>query len=162
MAPTDKTKTHVIRAYVEPARQRGEKTVQVRVGNVLKELGWTNRTPSVFSTLSSQAFLRDAGLELIEKKGGPPSGGPSTTVQFLYRIKSESDSAVPVRGDSVASNSRGLEALLDLFGIFKEEYKALGGGDAYLQAERNAWGPDPWERLAIERTSVPSKIGEEK
>ena len=78
MAPTDVTKKHVIANYVKPALLKGEKTIHVRVGNVLKELGWTNRTPSVFSTLSSQTFQQEAGLELIEKRGGPPSGGPSS------------------------------------------------------------------------------------
>src|SRR5271167_4607940 len=92
MAPTEITKRHVIVTYVQPARQRGEKTIEVRVGNVLKELGWSNRTPSVFSTLSSQAFQKEAGVELIEKRGGPASGGPSTTVQFVYRVLDDAHS----------------------------------------------------------------------
>ena len=75
MKPTDLTKRHVISAYVEPARQRGVNTVRVKVGSVQKELGWTNRTPSVFSTLSSKDFQREVGVELVEKTGGPASGG---------------------------------------------------------------------------------------
>ena len=54
MKPTEQTKMHMISNYVGPARLRGEETFQVRVGNVQKELGWTNRTPSVFSTLLSK------------------------------------------------------------------------------------------------------------
>jgi hypothetical protein len=69
MKPTDRTKTHVISTYVRPARLRGEKTIQVRIGNVQRELGWTNRTPSVFSTLLSKEFQREAGVELVEKTG---------------------------------------------------------------------------------------------
>ncbi len=64
MKPTEQTKIHVISTYIKPARLRGEKTVQVKVGSVQKELGWTNRTPSVFSTLSSKEFQKEAGLEL--------------------------------------------------------------------------------------------------
>jgi hypothetical protein len=73
MKPTDQTKQHVIATYVKPARLKGANIVQVRVGAVQKELGWTNRTPSVFSTLSSKEFQREAGVELIEKRGGPSS-----------------------------------------------------------------------------------------
>ncbi len=131
MAPTEMTKKHVIASYVAPARQRKERILQVRVGDVLKELGWTNRTPSVFSTLSSQSFQREAGLELIEKRGGPASGGPSTTVQFVYRILDPVErSGTP---SHVVPNGAGL---LDLVGIFKDAYAPFGGGEEYLRKER--------------------------
>jgi hypothetical protein len=147
MAPTDETKRHVIAKYVAPARAKGEKRIQVRVGSVLKELGWTNRTPSVFSTLSSFAFQREAGLELIEKRGGPPSGGPSTTVQFIYRVLDEQPGAQsPQAAAKPVPNGAGLEKL---YGILKDTYAELGGGEAYLKAERN-WGPDVWERYEQE------------
>lgn len=141
MKPTEQTKMHLISKYVEPARLKGEKTFQVRVGNVQKELGWTNRTPSVFSTLLSKDFQQEAGVELIEKLGGPPSGGPSTTVQFVYRVVDKDTSTIP-GPEKVAPNGAGLEKLI---GIFAKEYAELGGGEAYLKAERN-WGPDTWER----------------
>src|SRR5208283_2743803 len=143
MKPTDQTKRHVIANYVQPARLRGQTTVQVRVGNVQKELGWTNRTPSVFSTLSSKDFQQEAGVELIEKHGGPASGGPSTTVQFVFRVL---DAGTAKRVAQAAGkripNGAGLEKL---YGILEKEFKALGGGEAFLKAERD-WGPDVWER----------------
>ena len=125
---TDVTKKHVIATYVTPARLRGEKTLRIRVGNIARELGWTNRTPSVFSTLSSQSFQREAGLELIEKRGGPASGGPSTTVQFVYRILGETKET-----KSKASSDQGI---MSLYGIGAEAYKQLGGGEEYLRHER--------------------------
>jgi hypothetical protein len=134
----------VISTYVEPARQRGEKTLQVRVGNVQKELGWTNRTPSVFSTLSSREFQQEAGVELIEKTGGPPSGGPSTTVQFVYQVLGEAGEAAPAA--KVIPNGEGLMAL---YGILSDAYRQLGGGEEYLRRERE-WGPDVWERYEAE------------
>jgi len=140
MKPTEQTKRHVISAYVEPARQKGEKTIRVRVGNVQKELGWTNRTPSVFSTLSSREFQQEAGVALIEKIGGPPSGGPSTTVQFVFRVlgQDQQTAAEP----RVVPNG---EALTALYGLCADTFKALGGGEEFLRRER-AWGPDVWER----------------
>jgi hypothetical protein len=145
--PTEATKKHVIERYVTPARQSGAETVHVRVGNVLKELGWTNRTPSVFSTLSSRAFQREAGLEFIEKRGGPPSGGPSTTVEFVYRLlDAEASSRSRGSDEKPIPDGAGLEKL---FGIFRDVYASFGGGEAYLKAERN-WGPDIWERYERE------------
>lgn len=133
MSLTDVTKHHVIARYVAPARKKGEKTLQIRVGNVLKELGWTNRTPSVFSTLSSRPFQREAGLELVEKRGGPPSGGPSTTVEFVYRIV-EADAR---RGAQTRSASAAMD-IADIYGIGAKAYRELGGGEKYLRRERDA------------------------
>ncbi len=142
MKPTDQTKQHVITKYVRPARLNGENFVQVRVGTVQKELGWTNRTPSVFSTLTSREFQQAAGVELIEKKGGPPSGGPSTTVQFVFRVldAGTAKQVTQATGERIP-NGGGLEKL---YGVLKDAYAAFGGGEAYLKAERN-WGPDAWE-----------------
>jgi hypothetical protein len=146
MTPTDATRKHVIARYIEPARMSGKKQVRVRVGNVLKELGWINRTPSIFSTLSSRSFQREAGVELIERRGGPPSGGPSTTVEFTFRLVDEKPEAHSARAAKPIPNGAGLEKL---YGIFADEFAALGGGEAFLKAERN-WGPDIWERYERE------------
>ena len=151
MSPTDLTKKHVIEHYVRPARSRGEKTIEVRVGNVLKELGWSNRTPSVFSTLGSKSFQEEAGLQLIEKRGGPPSGGPSTTWQFIYRVL-DRESRSSAETERVIPNGGGL---MNLAGALADVFRKLGGGEAYLRAERD-WGPDVWERYAAERAKDPS------
>jgi hypothetical protein len=142
MKPTEQTKIHVIATYVKPARLNGERTIQVKVGNIQKELGWTNRTPSVFSTLSSKEFQREAGVELIEKRGGPPSGGPSTTWQFVYRVLGDKAERSQDSSSKRLPNGAGLEKL---YGILTDTYAELGGGEAYLKAERN-WGPDAWEK----------------
>lgn len=47
-------------------------------------------------------------------------------------------------------NGSGLEAL---YGLLEEEFKALGGGEAFLKAERAAWGPDPWDKIAMAEKS---------
>jgi len=142
--PTEQTKRHVIATYVTPARLRGEKTVQVKVGNVQKELGWTNRTPSVFSTLLSKDFQQEAGVELIEKSGGPPSGGPSTTWQFVFHVLDKDEAAAPM-----AKAAPSGDGLMALYGICAETFKALGGGEEFLRRERE-WGPDAWEKYRAE------------
>jgi hypothetical protein len=144
MKPTEQTKRHVISSYVEPARRNGAHTIQVRVGNVQKELGWTNRTPSVFSTLSSKEFHQEAGVQLIKKFGGPASGGPSTTWQFVFRVLGEENPPAPE-----TKAARKSDELRALYGLCAETFKALGGGEAFLRRERE-WGPDAWERYEAE------------
>ncbi len=135
MKPTEQTKRHVIATYVQPARRRGAKTIQVRVGNVQKELGWTNRTPSVFSTLLSKEFQKEAGLQLQEKIGGPASGGPSTTVELVYQLVGDEsgENSPPI----VASKGKGL---LGLYGLCKEMYEEVGGGEKYIRSLRDNFG----------------------
>jgi|ERR1700738_137566 len=147
MSPTEKTKQYVIENYVRSARLRGDRTIQIRVGDLLRELGWTNRTPSVFSTLNSQSFQREAGLQLVEKRGGPVSGGPSTTWVFVYTLL-PAQGAASNAGVPPTPNGSGLTAL---YGILADTYRQLGGGEAYLKSEREAWGADPWEKLEMER-----------
>jgi hypothetical protein len=130
MSLSDATKRHVITKYVNPARSRGERSLEVKVGNVVRDLGLANRTPSVFSTLLSRTFQREAGLELLEKRGGPASGGPSTTVHFVYRILREKESSQKV-------NSWG-EDLMSLYGIGGDVFRELGGGEEYLKRERES------------------------
>jgi hypothetical protein len=144
MKPTELTTRHVIARYVEPARSKGETTVQVRVGNVQKELGWTNRAPSVFSTLISKDFQLEAGVALVEKKGGPPSGGPSTTWQFVYKVLDSQKSHAGFAGKAVKGTG-----LMALYGICAPGFETLGGGDEFLRRERN-WGLDAWERYEDE------------
>lgn len=147
--PTDQTKKHVIAKYVKPARLNGQHAIQVRVGTVQKEMGWINRAPSVFSTLLSKEFQREAGVELVEKRGGPASGGPSTTVEFLYRVldPQTAGQARPAKPAPVPNGS-GLKAL---YGILAHTFQELGGGEAFLRSARAGWGSDPWEKLESER-----------
>jgi hypothetical protein len=150
MKPTEQTKRHVISTYVNPARMRGEKIVEVRVGNVQKELGWTNRTPSVFSTLLSRDFQREAGVELIERRDGPPSGGPSTTWQFVFRVLDKAEESAPT---NEVDASRG--GLRELYGLCAQTFKTLGGGEEFLRRERE-WGPDAWEKYGTESADLQS------
>jgi hypothetical protein len=148
VAPTEVARKYVIEKYVRPALERGDKTIEVRIGNVLKELGWSNRTPSVFSTLSSRQFQEEAGVELIEKRDGPPSGGPSTTWRFIYRIIGSPANGATGK-DPVLPNGAGL---MNLAGICAGVFRKLGGGEAFLKSERN-WGPDAGEKYAAEQSN---------
>lgn len=138
MRPTDQTRRHVIENYVQPARSRGEKEIRIRVGTIVKELGWKNRTPSVYSTLTSDEFQRQAGICLVDKSDGPASGGASTTWKLKYRILDDRSTA--------HAEPRG--TLLALSGICADMYRLVGGAETFIRSLREEFGsiaPDSGE-----------------
>ena len=154
MNQSDQVRAFVTEHYVVPARLTGAGTVSVRVGDVHREMKWDlKKVPQVCSALSTRKFLESANVELIERKG-PPSG-QSTTVQFTFRLLQplSAQRGQQPEGKPAAKGDR----LRALYGIFAEEFRALGGGEAFLKAERESWGPDPWERYAMENQSAGEK-----
>jgi hypothetical protein len=146
---SDHVRDYVTKKYIVPARHSGSKTVTVRAGDVHKAMNWDlTKVSQVCSALSTRKFRSLANVELIQRKG-PPSG-QSTTVEFVFRLLpiDSVDRAFSPR-QKTSPNGAGLEKLI---GILAREYAELGGGEAYLRAERN-WGPDVWERYEQERKS---------
>jgi hypothetical protein len=114
--------------YVLPARQRKQKRFSIRVGDVVRELKLTGRAPAVCSALKTGEFLEGNDLKLVETTG--PKSGQSTTVVYTYEFAGTRKSS-PREEDSW-SRLRGA-----LKGVFAE----LGGGEAYLRAERANFYP---------------------
>ena len=112
---------------IEPARLRGDATVQIVAGEVQKAVSLHNRTPLVCQALRSRKFLEENHLAL-ERWDGPPSG-TSTTVKFTFRFLNE-----PAQPGRV-----GESPLYGLWGIGKEVFQSLGGAEAFLRSERKAW-----------------------
>jgi hypothetical protein len=108
--------------YIDPARRRGDKTVEVVAGDVQRALKMTNRSPAVCQALSSQIFLGENNLEL-DRREGPPSG-MSTTVRFVYRLGGGSTIQPPLSG------------LRSLRGQGKAVFERLGGGEAFIREGR--------------------------
>ncbi|HXB68317.1 MAG TPA: hypothetical protein VNY05_08740 [Candidatus Acidoferrales bacterium] len=128
-APTAQTGAEQVREYarvnyIEPARQRHESTVRIIAGDVHKALHLEGRVPSVCQALSGPKFLEENHLTL-EKREGPPSG-QSTTVVFTYRLADEHR----------ATDELQESPLLRLWGIGKEVFESLGGGEAFIRRER--------------------------
>ena len=155
MRDSDRVRDYVKTAYIVPARKMGVRTVTVRSGNICREMNWeTKKMPQVCSALASQKFGSQAGTELVAKQG-PPSG-QSSTVEFTYRLNEDiatSDQAKSSPESGVGSGVR----LMDLWGIFADGYKQLGGAEAFMRAERDAWGPDHWEKMEAERAKESQK-----
>jgi hypothetical protein len=128
MPNSDAVRRHAYEKYIASARRRREKTVAINVGEVHRALGLNNRVPLVCAALGSKKFLAEHGLRIVSKTG-PPSG-QSTTVTFTYEIVKDNE-----RPNSNAQQ----EAWNQLRGALKDVYAELGGGEAYLRAEREAF-----------------------
>lgn len=110
-------------SYVHPARHRGLKRFSINVGEVHRVLALHNRVPMVCQALGSEKFLEANSLKLVSRTG-PPSG-QSTTVTYTYEFL-----------DSGTQTKLPEEAWSRLGGMLKDVFRELGGGEAYLRAER--------------------------
>jgi hypothetical protein len=122
MRNADVIRLHGREKYVLPARARKDRRFSIRAGDVVRDLKLIDHTPAVCSALQTREFLQENNLRIIEKSG-PPSG-KSTTVTYTYEFLDAQPS--PARND----------AWQRLRGALKDVFAELGGGEAYLRAER--------------------------
>ncbi|WP_156940749.1 DUF6884 domain-containing protein [Mesorhizobium sp. LSJC265A00] len=80
MNQADRIRDFVLSAYVAPARSRRFSEVEVRAGDVHREMSLTNAMPAVCSALGSNKFEEFAGVRTIERTG--PSNGSNARFQF--------------------------------------------------------------------------------
>ena len=128
ISDSDLIRQHAADVYIKAAQRRGDRTLSINVGAVHKALALSNRVPLVCAALGSKKFLTENHLRLISKTG-PPSG-QSTTVTYTYEI---------LEAHPSADNQ---EAWNRLRGALKDVFAELGGGEAYLRAERSAFRAD--------------------
>ncbi|MGB8063625.1 MAG: hypothetical protein WCF26_17150 [Candidatus Sulfotelmatobacter sp.] len=126
MSHADRIRIHGRERYVLPARERRQSRFSIRTGDVVQALQLNGRAPAVCSALKTHQFLKDNGLRLIETTG--PKSGQSTTVTFTYEFIDDK-SLAPHEGDPWPG----------LRGALKDLFAELGGGDAYLRAERSSF-----------------------
>jgi hypothetical protein len=112
--------------YVVPARQQRARRFSIRTGDVVRALKLNDRVRAVCSALKSRSFLESNGLKLVEKKG-PPSG-QSTTVTYTYEFV-----------DAVKASETRPDPWTELRGVLQKVFAELGGGEAYLRQEREAF-----------------------
>ena len=129
MSDADQIRMHARERYVFPARQRKQKRFSINAGNVVRELKMAGRTPAVCSALKTRRFLQSNDLRLVGASG--PKSGQSTTVTYTYEFL-EGHRPSPEHDDSWKQ----------LRGTLKDVFRELGGGEAYLRAERGAFYPE--------------------
>lgn len=120
------------RAFVMPARQQGRRKFSIRVGDIVRELKLYRSVANVCSALKTEEFLQSNHLKLVDAVG--PKSGLSTTVVYTYEFVGP-----------VPSSDSSSDAWSRLRGAMKEVFAELGGGEAYLRAERSDFYP-PEER----------------
>lgn len=120
----EKIRGHARQKYVLPARTQKVRRFAIRAGDVERELGISGRTPAVCSALRTRKFLRQNSLRLVSTSG--PQSGQSTTVVYTYEF-------IEAEPSTHAQD----EAWKRLRGALKDVFAELGGGEAYLRAERN-------------------------
>ena len=130
----DRVRDYAREHYVEPARVRKESSIRIVAGEVQKAVRLSNRVALVCQALKSHKFLDENGL-ILEKWEGPPSG-MSTTVAFIYRLKSQG---------GVLSGQRAEWPFLRLRGVARDIFGSLGGGEAFIRNEREHFYPSPEE-----------------
>lgn len=116
------------RTFVEQARQQGRQRFSIRVGDIVRELKLYQSIPNVCSALKTREFLQSNRLKLVDASG--PRSGLSTTVVFTYEFL-----------DPELSSDPSSDAWSRLRGALKEVFAELGGGEAYLRAERSNFYP---------------------
>lgn len=121
---------HGARVYVVPARQRGQRRFSIKVGDIVREYRLYRSTAAVCSALKTKEFLRSNGLKLISATG--PKSGLSTTVVYTYEFV-----------DNGRTEEQPSDAWQRLRGALKDVFSELGGGEAYLRAERSNFYTEP-------------------
>lgn len=84
MILADRVRRFVILNYIEPARNRSERSVVVVARDIVKGLGLKNRSAAVCNALDAEKFLADNRLSLSERTG-PKQG---RTVAWVLEIES--------------------------------------------------------------------------
>jgi hypothetical protein len=80
MSLADDVRRYCRETYVDPARKRREKTVEIRSGDVHSALHYRNRYPLVCSAIGSNLFEELCGVRRISVEG--PLNGVSTLFTF--------------------------------------------------------------------------------
>ena len=95
MKIADRIRSHVVERYVDPARGRGEETVTVVAGAVLRQLDLRgDYAPSVCSALRARKFCAENDLALINEDG-PAKSKQSTTTRFTFQLRPGSAADAP-------------------------------------------------------------------
>jgi hypothetical protein len=128
MGNANRIREYAKEKYVAPARQRKQRRFSIRTGDVVRELKLNGRTNSVCSALKTHKFTQSNDLKLVDASG--PVSGQSTTVIYTYEFVDAKRPSPPAE-----------DSWKRLRGALKDVFAGLGGGEAYLRAERGNFYP---------------------
>lgn len=82
MSFSDDVREHCRTEYVQPARDRGDRTVTILAGDVHAALGYSNRYPLICSALGADVFEKLCSVKRIVVDG--PLNAANTL--FIFRL----------------------------------------------------------------------------
>lgn len=83
MTLADQIRKFVLQSYIEPARQKGETMVEVRVGDVNDAMGLKSRQPAIAGAIGAIKFLGFARVKLLKREGPHQGANLVFTFQVL-------------------------------------------------------------------------------
>ena len=128
--PSKSVREHVLK-LIASARREQRKQLTVLAGDIHTALGFRNRVPVVCNVLRSRELLNTGRVRIVGDVG-PPSG-LSTTVAITYEMLDDPSDRDP----APRSGGSRLDAFLQLRGIARDAFKALGGGEASIRRDRD-------------------------
>lgn len=69
MILADRIRSFVLEKKIIPARERNQRIITIKAGDIHSEMGLKNQMPVVFGTLDAEKFLAFAGVNLTERSG---------------------------------------------------------------------------------------------
>jgi hypothetical protein len=79
----DRIRDFVIRKRIQPARDRGDHSIELVVRDVHNEMGLEQKHPAVIAALQSRAFLQNARAKLLSTKGPQQSSAKVFRFELL-------------------------------------------------------------------------------
>jgi len=133
MTYAEKIRLHAREKYVIPARNRKQMRFSIRAGDVLREMGMSARNmPGVCEALKGPKFRQANNLRLLEVSGPPSKQSPTVVCTYEFADTKDTNPPPPQPDDP----------WLRLRGALKDVFANLGGGEAYLRAERENFYAD--------------------
>ena len=93
MSLADVVRAHCRKTYIDPDRQRGKRYVEIRAGDVHKDLNFSQRLPAVCAALGTEKFEEECGIERISIVG--PLNGANTTFWFRLELGEDAGGIAP-------------------------------------------------------------------
>jgi 5-methylcytosine-specific restriction protein B len=82
MSLAEHIREHVLKTRIEPARNRGQQFVTLRVGDIHRELALKSRQPAIAGALGTRRFEMLAHVQTVQRIG-PHLGG---NLWFTFEI----------------------------------------------------------------------------
>lgn len=128
MSQADKIRRVAKDEYVDPARRRGERSIDIVSGELHRKMGLSNAVPAICSALESEAFCQVANVRLINRSSPIDSDKPSSTIRYTFDLEP---------GVGVTLDRGGLENLRRAFLQLHSDFETFSNCPSFAADEGN-------------------------